>query len=82
MFCSCIPGILPDYNCICPKEISSTQQVVQANDLLKKLQNVQEDLKDVPPVAKYKNIAHEVTKAVNSLSQKIDAAKTRWLKIV
>jgi len=64
------------------KEISSTQQVVQANDLLKKLQNVQEDLKDVPPVAKYKNIAHEVTKAVNSLSQKIDAAKTRWLKIV
>lgn len=64
------------------KEISSTQQVVQANDLLKKLQDVQDDLKDVPPIAKYKNIAHEVNKAVTSLSQKIDVAKTRWLKIV
>ena len=64
------------------KELSSTEEVIQANNLLKQLQNIQDDLKNVPAMARYKNIVHAVTKAANSLSQKIDAAKTRWLKII
>lgn len=64
------------------KDLASTEEVIQAKDLLKKLEYIREDLKNVPTKAKYKDIVHRVNKSIDSLSHKIETTKTRWLKVV
>jgi hypothetical protein len=61
------------------KEIATAYQLNQAKDLLDKLINIKEDLKDVP--AKQQRILDKVNSSIESLERKIDRAKVSWLKV-
>lgn len=65
---------------ILSKEISTAYQLTQAKDLLTKLNNIKEDLKDVP--ARHQHVLDRVSESIDSLSRKIDRAKGLWLKVV
>jgi hypothetical protein len=60
------------------KEITTAYQLAQAKELLIKLNNIKDDLKNVS--VKHKYILDKVTENADSLARKIDRAKTRWLK--
>src|SRR5579872_977575 len=62
------------------KDITSTRQLDEAKNMLDQLNNIKEDLKNVP--VKYKDTLYRVNAAADSLEQKMAAAKKNWLKIV
>ena len=62
------------------KEITSTRQLDEAKNMLDQLNNIKEDLRNVP--VKYKDTLYKVNAAADSLEQKMAAAKKNWLKIV
>lgn len=60
------------------KEITTAYQLTQAKELLNKLNAIKEDIKNVP--LKHKYVLDKVTENADSLTRKVDRAKTRWLK--
>ena len=60
------------------KDIITAYQLTQAKELLEKINDIKDDLKNVP--AKYQSVLDKVTENSDSLTKKVNRAKTRWLK--
>lgn len=65
-------------NKILSQEITTAYELTQAKELLSELNAIKDDLKDIP--SKHKHVLDKVCESADSLSRKIDRARTRWLK--